>query len=147
MKDEISIQSPLEVRMDRYGFRLAAQLSQGTAEIPHDISERLRVARQQAVARRKKLQPLLVSRPVVNGSGTLALGGSEGLGLWGRMASVLPLLALLVGLVVINVVESDNRATEVAEVDSALLTDDLPPAAYVDPGFTQFLKTSSEKSE
>ena len=49
MKDEISIQSPVEARMDRYGFRLAAQLSQGTAEIPHDISERLRVARQHAV--------------------------------------------------------------------------------------------------
>ena len=31
---------------------------------------------------------------------------------------------------------------EVAEVDAALLTDDLPPAAFSDPGFVQFLKTT-----
>ena len=29
---------------------------------------------------------------------------------------------------------------ELAEVDAALLTDALPPAAYADPGFLQFLK-------
>jgi hypothetical protein len=34
----------------------------------------------------------------------------------------------------------DDRANELAEVDSALLIDDLPPAAYADPGFLQFLK-------
>jgi hypothetical protein len=28
-----------------------------------------------------------------------------------------------------------------AEVDVALLTDELPPAAFADPGFLQFLKT------
>jgi hypothetical protein len=32
----------------------------------------------------------------------------------------------------------------VAEFDQALLTDDLPPAAYADPGFVQFLKSSRE---
>ena len=30
---------------------------------------------------------------------------------------------------------------EVAEVDAAILTDDLPPSAYTDPGFAQFLKS------
>jgi hypothetical protein len=34
----------------------------------------------------------------------------------------------------------DDRANELAEIDSALLIDDLPPAAYADPGFLQFLK-------
>ena len=42
----------------------------------------------------------------------------------------------------------DNRANELAaEVDAALLTDDLPPAAYTDPGFAQFLKTKGAASE
>ena len=48
--------------------------------------------------------------------------------------------AVQAGLTVIAVVENDRRASEVAEVDAALLTDDLPPAAYADPGFTQFLR-------
>ena len=33
-----------------------------------------------------------------------------------------------------------------AELDAALLTDDLPPAAYSDPGFLQYLKAGAEKS-
>ena len=32
-----------------------------------------------------------------------------------------------------------------AEVDAALLTDDLPPAAYADPGFAQYLKSSGNR--
>jgi hypothetical protein len=52
------------------------------------------------------------------------------------------MVLLVVGLLTINVVLDEYRANEVAEVDSALLTDDLPPTAYTDPGFVQFLKLS-----
>jgi Protein of unknown function (DUF3619) len=38
-------------------------------------------------------------------------------------------------------VQSDQRAQYLAEVDAAMLTDYLPPAAYADPGFVQFLNT------
>jgi hypothetical protein len=31
-----------------------------------------------------------------------------------------------------------------AEIDSALLADDLPPKAYSDAGFVEFLKTPRE---
>jgi hypothetical protein len=48
---------------------------------------------------------------------------------------------LLAGLITIHVLQNDLRASELAEIDSALLTDDLPPAAYTDPGFLKFLKT------
>jgi hypothetical protein len=88
-----------------------------------------------------------VSSVVSNGaSATLTLGGDEKTGFWGRMASVLPLVALVAGLVAINVVQNEVRANELAEVDTALLTDDLPPAAYADPGFVQFLRAGNEQS-
>jgi hypothetical protein len=48
---------------------------------------------------------------------------------------------LAAGLVTIHVVQNDRRASEVAEVDEAILTDDLPPSAYADPGFAQYLKS------
>jgi hypothetical protein len=57
---------------------------------------------------------------------------------------VLPLVALVVGLLVINSIQNDNRAQEVAEVDVALLTDELPPAAFADPGFVQYLKVTRQ---
>jgi hypothetical protein len=51
------------------------------------------------------------------------------------------LLALVAGLLFINSIQNEDRARELAEVDVALLTDELPPAAFSDPGFLQFLKT------
>ena len=65
---------------------------------------------------------------------------------WGRLASALPLVMLAAGLVAINVIQNDNRAAEVAEVDAALLTDDLPPAAYADPGFMQYLSVTGDRA-
>ncbi len=64
---------------------------------------------------------------------------------WGRrIASALPLLVLAAGLVLMHVAQNDFRASELAEVDQALLTDDLPPAAYADPGFLQYLKSARD---
>jgi len=121
----------------RFGARVAVRLSAGNDGLPHDISERLRAAREQALARRKLVQvqaaPVVAS---VNRGGSLTLGG----GWWTRIASAVPLIALAAGLVAISVLQDDNRASEVAEVDAAILTGDLPPAAYTDPGFAQFLK-------
>ena len=127
---------------DRFGRQVAARLSAGTAELPYEITERLRAARVQAVAHRKAVA---AATPVIRMGGAAALGfGDEGLSLWNRIASAVPLIVLAFGLVVINVVQSEQRASEVAEVDVALLTDDLPPAAYTDPGFVQFLRAGGE---
>jgi hypothetical protein len=127
---------------DQFGLRIAAQLNSATLDLPHDISERLRAARTRAVAAR--LQPqtrLQTSSALVNQNGVGLLNfGEEGLNIWSRLASFLPLIALVAGLALIQNIMDDNRANELAEVDSALLIDDLPPAAYADPGFLQFLK-------
>jgi len=123
---------------EQFGRRVAARLSAGNLELSHDIGERLRAARVQAVARRKTLPQLRPAPEVLSNGPVAALGG----GWWTRIGSVVPLVALVAGLVVISVIQDESRTNELAEVDSALLTDDLPPAAYTDPGFAQFLKTS-----
>ena len=127
----------------RFAQRLTARLDAQTSALPHDISERLRVARLQAVAQhRQNLLKSLAPAIANQHDGVLALGSDpERPGLWNLIASALPLIALIVGLVAIHVVQNDLRADEVAEVDAAILTDELPTAAYTDPGFAQFLKT------
>jgi len=60
--------------------------------------------------------------------------------LWGRIGVIMPLIALVAGLLLINTLQDDNRARELAEVDVSLLTDVLPPEAFADPGFVQYLK-------
>ena len=130
-----------DILQDRFGLKTASYLSAGAAELPHDISERLRVARLRAVAQRKTVRQEPAVQLVGYG-GSAALGWGGGVSWWARVGSVLPLIALVVGLLAINSIQNDNRAQEVAEVDAALLTDDLPPAAFADAGFVQFLKTS-----
>jgi hypothetical protein len=57
------------------------------------------------------------------------------------VASVLPLLALVVGLILIQRWQTTAQISVAAEVDAALLADDVPPTAYRDAGFIEFLKT------
>jgi hypothetical protein len=138
---------------DEFGLRIAARLNSASLELPHDISERLRAARTRAVAARLKPQTRLQTSTTTihqNGAALLNFGGDEGLNIWSRLASLLPLIALIAGLALIQNIMDDDRANELAEIDSALLVDDLPPAAYADPGFLQFLKnpiTASESKE
>jgi len=135
---------------DEFGLRIAARLNSASLELPHDISERLRAARTRAVAARLKPQTRAqISTAVIhqNGAALLNFGGDEGLNIWSRLASLLPLIVLVAGLALIQNIMDDDRANELAEIDSALLVDDLPPAAYADPGFLQFLKNPIAASE
>ncbi len=138
-----SPQNHTDILQDRYGLKTASYLSAGTADLPYDISERLRAARAQAVAARKiaKVQTAPVSATASMGS-TLTWGSDEGFSLWSRIGSILPLIALVVGLLAISSLQTDKLVQELAEVDSALLTDELPPDAFSDPGFVQFLKAT-----
>ncbi len=136
-----------ELIQDRYGLKVAARLSEAADAMPHDISERLRIARMQALGKRKVAQTRMASQLVASGNtGTLSFGDDDAKW-WNRIASALPLIALIMGLIAINIIQDDNRAKELAEVDSALLTDDLPPAAYTDPGFLQFLKSGRDQPQ
>jgi hypothetical protein len=125
---------------DQFGRSVARRLSAGTDEMPYEVRERLRAARVRALHLRKQeaVAPVVIGGA---GAGAAMLGERS---IFNRIASVLPLLVLAGGLVLIHSVQSDRRASELAEVDTALLTDDLPPAAYADPGFVQFLKSGRE---
>jgi len=138
----------LESRMARFGTRVAAGLSEHSESLPQDITERLRVAREQAV-QRARLQAQTARRAaaapaqsVVANGNTLALGGPGGNGgspLWLKLVSILPLLLLVLGLLAIQHGQSYAQIRAAAEVDTALLSDNVPPAAYSDPGFSQYL--------
>jgi hypothetical protein len=136
-----------EMQADRFGLRMAAVLTEGNAAFPHDISERLRVARQQALQRRKR--PAVVPSPaavVLQGGPAATLGRHpSGRGWWTTFGAAIPMAALVAGLVGIHYFQNESVAQETAEIDSALLLDELPPDAYADLGFVQFLKTASDQ--
>ncbi|MET0381894.1 MAG: DUF3619 family protein [Burkholderiaceae bacterium] len=129
----------------RFGVRVASMLGERAAAAAPDIDERLRFAREQALVRAQasRRRERAAAAPVVVGRGpSAALAGS--FGWWFKLASAAPLAMLVFGLVAIDRVHDRAQIAAVAEVDAALLSDDLPPAAYTDPGFAEYLKTSRE---
>ena len=143
-----SIFSPVPHRDDleaRFGVRVASMLGERAQSTAPDISERLRFAREQALARAKaaRRQEQLATAPVVVGRGRGAVLASP-LGWWFKLGSAVPLALLVLGLAGIAHVHDRAQIAAVAEVDAALLSDDLPPDAYTDPGFAEYLKTTRE---
>ncbi len=124
----------------RLGLRLAARLNAGIADLPHDIGTRLRFARERALEHaRLARRPEAVLAPMgLSGNSTLVLGGGPA---WRwRLASILPVALLVAGLLTIQMQSDDELIFAAAEVDAALLADDLPPSAYADAGFAEFLR-------
>jgi hypothetical protein len=144
----------LDARVTRFGLRIAAGLTERNATLPPDVSERLRFAREQALARAAQARAAsttvsVTSPAVVQMGSTLALsGGPRGAGgnngLWSKLVSFLPLLALLAGLLLMQQSRIHEQLVAAAEVDTALLSDNLPPSAFGDPGFTEFLRDGQE---
>jgi hypothetical protein len=129
-----------EALQARFALRVAARLSEASEKLPHDLSERLRVAREQAVARARQLQLTQTAAVGVHHAGQGSLVLSPPPSLWLRLASLMPMLLLLAGLVLIQHLHARAEIHAAAEIDAALLADDLPPEAYEDPGFALFLR-------
>jgi hypothetical protein len=129
--------------VSRYALRVTARLSE-TELAPPDVAERLRFARERALGRARELRAVVAPAQTANvGAGVLALSGgpSPSSPKWARFGWILPLLALLAGLVLIQHQHVGAQVAAAAEIDFDLLKDELPPAAYSDPGFLEFLKT------
>ena len=126
----------------RVAHRIVATLAK--AELPADVAERLRFARESAVSRRKQAAPNLAPAVVRSGGAAVLLGPRGDGGPWWQLASFVPLLLLLAGMFFIQQWHLDRQIRDAAEIDTALLSDDLPPAAYADPGFVEFLKSPAE---
>jgi hypothetical protein len=130
----------------RLAMRFASVLANNIDSLPHDITERLRFAREQALVKAgevRRLAPAPAAATAVTGrssSGAASLGGL--VPWWQRAASVLPLLMLVAGLLMIEQWSDNEQVFAAADIDALLLADDLPPAAYSDPGFTEFLRSA-----
>lgn len=114
----------------RFANRVRQALNRSAGALPPVTLERLRAAREQALAARRAEQP------------ALALAGVGTARDWGGFSLrwLLPAAALAAGLSAIYVWQQSFRVAEVEEVDTRLLTDELPIDAYLDKGFQAWLK-------
>ena len=100
------------------------------ARVDASVAERLRAARERALARHR---PDAAGELALGGQ---ALGAARGLGL----RVVLPLVVLAVAFATTYAWQQQQRAAEIEELDAQLLASDLPIDAYLDQGFAAWLK-------
>jgi hypothetical protein len=129
-----------DLLVSRAGLRLAAGLNERAAALPQDITERLRVAREQAVDRARRAQRLAPAPVLAQQWGAATLGGPDPW--WQRLASLLPLLVLAAGLLLVGQWTTREQVLAATDIDVVLLSDEVPPDAYADPGFAEFLKSA-----
>jgi len=126
-----------QTQADQFAKASAALLRQSTQSIPQGVKDRLYAARMKALSV-KKPEKIRIQKHVLAGSARNWTSGSNGI--WDTVGWIAPLVVLVFGLVGIAQWQDDSRINDIAEVDAALLSDDVPPDAYADSGFMAFLK-------
>jgi hypothetical protein len=137
--------SSLETKELEFARQVRRALDENAASITPATADRLAAARRAALARKK---PETVSAPVFVPAFAGA-GMPTGLqqpelpqrrrSRFGRFALAWPLAALVVSLIGIAYWEDQQRTAELADIDAAMLSDDLPLNAYLDHGFNAYL--------
>jgi Protein of unknown function (DUF3619) len=127
----------------RLAARLAGSLTASAQLVPHDITERLRVAREQAVQAARLARETAPGRAQVAGVSASGVAVLVGFAAWRqRFALGLPLVLMVAGLVAIDRYTVREQVLAAADIDAQLLSDTLPPSAYSDPGFAEYLRSA-----
>lgn len=126
-----------------FAYRVRHALNEKLDELPASTTDRLAAARQAAMARKKAHVPVRVTQSEL---ATAGAGGffSSRFNWLGRMSVAVPLLVLGVGMVGLYQYEEQQRIAELAELDAAVLSDELPLSAYLDNGFNAYLESSEQ---
>ncbi len=141
-----------DIHERRIAHEIRLALDASAEALPQDISERLSAARRIALAAKKAEVPAHVPQLALPGTPHGYAFDDEDdtalhrAGAWLRkLALVWTLVALGAGLLGIYHWQQQKRVEELADVDAAMLLDDLPPTAYADEGFHVFLKRDRDQ--
>lgn len=127
-----------------FAYRVRHALNEKLDDLPASTTERLAAARKAALARKKAHVEVRVARtaPALAGSGTAGFGHAFG---WmNRFSVALPLVLMLCGMVGVYQYEQQQSIAELAELDAAVLSDELPLSAYLDHGFNAYIETRGQ---
>jgi hypothetical protein len=119
-------------------YKVRHALNENLDKLPASTTDRLAAARALALPRKKADAP--VRHPRFDVRSLLSTPWLT------RAAVAAPLLAMVIGLVGVYEVEREQRTAELADLDAAVLSDDLPLTAYTDHGFNAYLAQQQQQA-
>ena len=129
-----------------FAYKVRHALNENLDNLPASTTDRLASARKAALSRKKQEHPVRVvatrQQTVLAGNAGQHFGDPFS---WlGRIGIALPLLVLVAGLIGIYQFEEQQHISDTADIDAAVLSDELPVSAYLDHGFNTYLSTRGE---
>jgi len=125
-----------------FGYRVRQALNEGLDHVDYRTTLKLQQAREAALARQRGAQPAR-AWALQTAGGTATAERAQGW--WPRLGLAAPVLALVVGFVGIYQYQEERRISELADMDFAVLMDDVPLDAYADKGFGALLRSDSNE--
>lgn len=121
-------------------YKIRHALNEQLDALPASTTDRLAQARARAMARKKADAPVQAVHSGWLGFGTLLSGQALS-----RVAVAVPLLALVIGMGGVYQHEQQERLADLADIDAAVLADELPLTAYLDTGFPAYLESQQRQ--
>jgi hypothetical protein len=125
-------------------YKIRHALNENLDTLPASTTDRLAAARALALSRKKADAPVArhqqkQQRPLFD---VRAVFSSQWMA---RAAVAAPLLAMVIGLAGVYQTEREQRVAELADLDAAVLSDELPLTAYTDHGFNAYLAEQQQQ--
>lgn len=132
-----------------FAYQVRQALNEAAAQLDYKTTYRLEQARAAAVARHRGAEAAPAWSPAtVQVAGSRPSGGGARLGWFGGFGVAAPLVALAVGFIGIYQWQQqqaqEQRISDLASMDFAVLMDENPIGAYADKGFGAFLRGETE---
>lgn len=124
-----------------FAYKVRHALNEKLDDLPQNITENLASSRKTAISRKKKDSPLRVFVRQNAFAGHVGTFFSDPAYYWmSRVGTLIVAAALVGGLMGMFHAEKQRNLREAAEIDIAVVSDELPPSAYLDNGFRAYLE-------
>ena len=122
-----------------FAYKIRHALNEQAEKLPKSTIDRLASARKSALSKKKKDAPVqvLISQHAVAGQAGFLY--EQPLSWLGRIGVIAPLVLGATIFVGLYQSAQQQRISDLADIDAAVLADELPLSAYLDHGFNAYL--------
>jgi hypothetical protein len=136
--------STVDTKEREFALAIRRALDESTEDLPQPTLARLALARRAALQRKKpevapQTAPVTAMAPAFAGAMGAAMGARPPVVRAPRFVLMWPMFALVAALIGVAYWEDQQRIADTADIDAAMLSDELPLNAYLDHGFNAYL--------